>query len=148
MNRAELLAFIREHTNAIQATVSPDGSPQAAVVGIAVTDSFEIVFDSLDKTRKAKNLALNPKIALVIGGWTPGDERTLQYEGMVDRPSGSELEALKAIYFAKFPSGPTRLAWPGLVYLRARPTWILYTDFNKNPVKKIELDAEQLKSLA
>lgn len=146
MTRTDLLEFMREHTNTVQATVSPDGSPQAAVVGIAVTDSFEIVFDSLETTRKAKNLALNPKIALVIGGWTQGDERTVQYEGVVDRPSGVELEALKAIYYAKFPNGPSRLAWPGLVYLRARPTWIRYADFGKNPVERIELDSKQLEA--
>jgi hypothetical protein len=147
MTRAELLRFMRSHLSAVQATVSPDGSPQAAVVGIAVTDLFEIVFDSLDTTRKAKNLTLNPKIALVIGGWMSGDERTVQYEGVVDRPSGAELEALRAIYYAKFPSGPTRLAWPGLIYLRACPTWIRYANFGKNPVERVELDAEQLKAL-
>jgi len=148
MNRTDLLKFMREHANVVQATVSPDGSPQAAVVGIAVTDSFEIVFDSLDMTRKAKNLSLNPKVAFVIGGWTTGDERTMQYEGVVDRPSGAELEALKTVYYAKFPSGSSRLSWPGLVYLRARPTWIRYTDFGKSPVERIELDVEQLKALA
>jgi pyridoxine/pyridoxamine 5'-phosphate oxidase len=147
MTRAELLTFMRTHVNAVQATALPDGSPQAAVVGIAVSDLFEVVFDSLDTTRKAKNLALNPKIALVIGGWTSGDERTVQYEGVVDRPTGAEREALKAIYYARFPDGPSRLAWPGLIYLRARPTWIRYTDFGKNPVERIELDAEQLKAL-
>jgi pyridoxine/pyridoxamine 5'-phosphate oxidase len=147
MTRTELLAFMRAHTNAVQASVSLDGSPQVAVIGIAVTDSLQIVFDSLDTTRKVKNLSLNPKIALVIGGWTPGDERTMQYEGVVDKPGGSELEALKAIYYATFPSGPTRLAWPGLVYLWARPTWIRYTDFSKNPVERMELDSEQIRAL-
>jgi Pyridoxamine 5'-phosphate oxidase len=147
MTRAELLAFMRTHVNAVQATVSPDGSPQAAVVGIAVSDSFEVIFDSLDNTRKARNLDVNPKIALVMGGWTQGDERTVQYQGVVDRPRGAELEALKAVYYATFPGGPARLAWPGLVYLRARPTWIRYTDFGKNPVERIELDSEQLKAL-
>ena len=147
MSRAELLAFMREHTSAIQATVSPEASPQAAVVGIAVTDLFEIIFDSLETTRKAVNLSRNPKVAFVIGGVLPGDERTLQYEGIVDRPVGAELEALKAIYYATFPNGPSRLSWPGLIYLRARPTWIRYTDFNRNPVEKIELDARQLEAL-
>ena len=55
---------------------------------------------------------------------------------------------LKAIYYARFPSGPSRLAWEGLIYLRARPTWIRYTNFNKEPVERVELDAEQLKALA
>ena len=89
MNRTQLLAFMRARVYAVQATVSPDGSPQAAVVGIAVTDLFEIVFDTVETTRKAVNLSQNPKVAFVIGGWTPGDERTMQWEGIVDKPSGA-----------------------------------------------------------
>ena len=65
---------MRSHVNAVQATVSPDGSPQAALVGIAVTDLFEIVFDSLEKTRTAMNLSQNPRVAFVVGGWTQGDK--------------------------------------------------------------------------
>ena len=147
MTRDELLTFMRAHANVVQASVSPEGAPQAAIIGVAVADSFEIIFDSLDTTRKARNLALNPKIAFVIGGWTPGDERTVQYEGVVDRPGGTELETLKRIYYRAFPAGPQRLSWPGLIYLRARPTWIRYTDFGKSPVESVELDAGKLSAL-
>ena len=147
MTRSELLEFKRTHTNAVQASVSPAGTPQAAEIGIAVTDSFEIVFDSVDTTRKVKNLLQNPSVAFVIGGWTPGDERTVQYEGVVDKPEGADLERLKSIYYAKFPTGRLRLSWPGITYLRARPTWIRYRDFNKVPPTVLELDAEQTKNL-
>jgi hypothetical protein len=37
-------------------------------VGIAVTDRFEVVFDTLGSSRKARNLRANPSIALVLGG--------------------------------------------------------------------------------
>jgi hypothetical protein len=147
MTRTELLEFMRTQTNAVQASVSPAGTAQVAVIGIAVTDSFEIVFDSVDTTRKVKNLLLNPSIAFVIGGWTPGDERTLQYEGIVDKPEGAELERLKDIYFAKFPTGRRTLSWPGIIYLRVRPTWIRYRDFDKVPATILELDAEQIEKL-
>jgi len=147
MTRIELLVFLRAHAYAVQASVSPGGSAQAAVVGIAVTDSFEIVFDSIETTRKATNLAANPRVAFVIGGWTPGDERTVQYEGVVDRPKGPELEVLKAIYYATFPDGPSRASWPGHVYLRVRPTWMRYTDFNKRPAETLELDGNQIGAL-
>lgn len=147
MTRTELLEFMRAQTNAVQASVSPMGTAQAAVIGIAVTDSFEIVFDTVDTTRKVKNLLLNPSIAFVLGGWTPGDERTVQYEGVVDKPRGAELERLKSIYYAKFPTGRARLSWPGITYLRARPTWIRYRDFNQTPPTVMELDAEQIKTL-
>jgi hypothetical protein len=143
MSPHELLAFLREHRLAVQASVSPDGASQAAVVGIAVTDRFEIVFDTLDATRKARNLRNNPTIALVIGGLT-GEERTAQYEGVADIPAGDELERLKAIYYGVYPDGPSRLAWPGLIYVRVRPMWIRYTDYTVAPPLIVEFRAEEL----
>ena len=84
---------------------------------------------------------------LVIGGWTPGDERTLQYEGLADRPRGTELERLKGICYKVFPGGPQRLSWPGLVYLRTRPLWMRCSDFNGDPAEIMELNADQIAAL-
>ena len=67
MTRGELLRFIRGYSLAVQASMSAFDAPQAAVVGIGVTDEFEIFFDTLDATRKANNLRQNPKIALSVG---------------------------------------------------------------------------------
>ena len=97
MTRSELLQFMRGHSLAVQTSVSPSVAPQAAVVGIVVTDDFEVFFDTLDVTRKVHNLRRNPKIAFVIGGLTNGDERTVQYEGVADEPVGAELERLKVL---------------------------------------------------
>jgi general stress protein 26 len=57
-------------------------------VGIAVTDDFEVFFDTAEATRKVENLRRDPRIALVIGGTALGDERSVQYEGIVDEPAG------------------------------------------------------------
>src|SRR5690242_12019993 len=111
MDRARLLAFMRKHRLAVQSTIAPNGAPQSAVVGFAVTDRLEIVFDTLATTRKAVNLRGNPRMALVIGG-LGGDERTVQYEGIADEPSGDELETIKRAYYEVFPDGPSRLSWP------------------------------------
>ena len=114
MTARALLDFLRSHRLAVQASVSPTGASQAAVVGFAITDQFEIVFDTLESTRKAQNLRQNPKISLVVGGLLAGDERTVQYEGIADEPAGSDLERLKQVYYAAYPDGPGRLSWPGL----------------------------------
>src|ERR1700737_4756486 len=106
--RQALLVMMRGHRFAIQTSVSPTASPQAAVVGVIVTDDFELFFDTIDTTRKMQNLRQNPKIAFVLGGTVEGDERTVQYEGIADEPRGSELERLKTIYFRRFPDGPAR----------------------------------------
>ena len=140
-----VLTFLRAHKLATQATASADGAPQAAVVGYAVTDRLELVFDTLASTRKARNLRENPRLAFVVGGLKAGDERTVQYEGVADEPTGVELERLKTAYYAVFPDGPSRLSWPGLIYVRVRPTWIRYSDYNCNPPEIVELSERELR---
>jgi len=144
MKRAELLSFIREHRLAAEASVSGSSRAQAAVVGFAISDAFEIVFDTLDFTRKVANLRQNPKLAFVIGGFTPGDERTVQYEGLADEPTGADFERLTEIYYRVYPDGRARRNWAGLIYVRVRPTWIRYSDYNLDPPQIVEFTADEL----
>src|SRR5262245_65468217 len=46
MDKAELLSYIRARRLAVIGTIGPDGSPQGALVGVAVTDGFQIIFDT------------------------------------------------------------------------------------------------------
>ena len=140
MTRDALLEFMRSEKYAVQSSVSPNGLPQAAVVGIAVSDRFEIVFDTLASSRKAPNLRANSAVAFVIGGTRDGDERTVQYEGIADEPDGPELERVLAVYYARFPEGPARRSWPGLIYVRVKPTWVRYCNFNAEPPEIVEFD--------
>jgi hypothetical protein len=140
MKRDELVQFLRKYKLAVQASMAPGGAPQAAVVGIAVNDELEIVFDTVTRTRKYRNLCVDPRIALVIG-W---DEITAQIEGVADFPTGEELERVRECYFVAYPDGRDRLAWPGITHVRVRPTWIRYSDFTKDPPDIIEVDADQL----
>jgi hypothetical protein len=144
MTPTELLRFLRSQRLAVEASCAPDGGAQAALVGIAVTDAFEIVFDTLETTRKARNLRASPRTAFVLGGWVAADERTVQFEGIADEPVGAELDRIKAAYFAAWPDGPTRASWPGITYFRVRPTWVRFSDFNCAPPEVIELTANQL----
>ena len=144
MTSSGLLQHIRSHRLAVQTSVSPSGRPQAAVVGIAVSNAFELVFDSLDTSRKVQNLRRNPCISFVIGGLANGEESTVQYEGIADEPAGAELQRLQEIYLREFPDGLVRQSWPGLVYVRARPTWIRYSNFHHVPAEIIEFTSEQL----
>lgn len=129
---------MRGHTLAVQASVSAVGVPQAAVVGFVVTDDFEVVFDTLDTTRKVVNLRRNARCTFVVGGMVNGDERTVQFEGIADEPSGTDLERLKEIYFVRFPDGRDRQHWPGLTYIRVKPRWLRFSDFNQSPPAIVE----------
>jgi hypothetical protein len=146
MTRHDLLDFMRSERFVVQASVSTTHAAQAAVVGIAVSDEFEIVFDTLTDSRKATNLRVNPSVAFVIGG-RDGEERTVQYEGVADMPTGDELLRVRDIYFGVFPDGRERLTWPGLIHVRVKPTWIRYSSYNAQPPLVLEFDAARLRAL-
>jgi general stress protein 26 len=144
VTRDELLAFLRGHRLAVQSSVSPAGAPQAAVVGFAVTPAFEFIFDTLDRTRKVANLRRDSRVALVVGGLADGEEKTAQIEGTADEPSGADLERLLAVYFARFPDGRARRAWPGITCVRVRPDWIRFSDFTTTPPTVVEFEGSAL----
>jgi general stress protein 26 len=135
---AQLLSFMRAQPWAVEASVTTQGAPQAAVIGVAVTDRGELLFDTVSQSRKHRNLLANPRVAFVIG-WE--QERTVQYEGIAEVPTDAELPDAKRCYFDRFPDAPARQTWPGIVYWRVRPTWIRYSDFNANPPIIQEWDA-------
>lgn len=147
MTRAELLAFMRRQPHVVEATVGADGAPQAAVVGVVVTDDFELFFDTIETTRKAVNLRARERIAFVVGGPEPGAAETVQLAGTADEPLDVDLEELKQLYFARFPDGVGRQAWKGITYVRVRPTWLRYSDFRVDPPRILEWDAAALERL-
>jgi general stress protein 26 len=136
MSPVELLALIRRYRLAVVSTVAPDGAPQGAVVGFAISDDLEIVFDTLASTHKFQNLKRDARVALVIG-WD--DELTLQIEGTADFPAGDDLQRMQACYFTVFPDGRDRLTWPGITHVRVRPSWIRVSDFKYNPARIVEM---------
>jgi hypothetical protein len=135
MTRTELIVFLRETKLAVEASYRADGHPQAAVIGVAVTDELELVFDTLTTSRKYANLRRDGRCALAW--WR--DAVTVQIEGVADEPAPGELERLRAHYFAAFPDGPERAAWPAIAYFRVRPTWIRASDFSTQPPRITEL---------
>lgn len=130
MTRADLFTFIAGHRLGVLGTISPDGAPQSALVGIAVTKDLELIFDTVDSSRKYRNLIANPAASFVIG-WE--GEVTLQYEGNAFVPTGNDLAQYKKDYFAAWPDCRAHENWPGIAYFVIRPVWIRYSDYDQRP---------------
>jgi uncharacterized protein YhbP (UPF0306 family) len=132
MDKQALHEFMGARRFAVMASVSPERAPEAALIGYAVTQDFELVFDTTDATRKFANLRTNPKIALVIGWENPQSaqySQTVQYEGIADEPKGGELERLQAVYFKAFPEHASHREWPGITWFRVKPRWIRHSSY-------------------
>lgn len=119
---AELIEFAAACDLAVVSDLSPEGTPQSAVVGIAVTPDLELVFDTVASSRKYRNLKARPECSVVL--WK--GEVTMQYEGIAEETAADHY---KEAYFKKMPDGRDRLSWPGITYFVVRPKWIRYSDF-------------------
>jgi pyridoxine/pyridoxamine 5'-phosphate oxidase len=122
--------FISGQKLAVVSSIGSDGTPQSAVIGIGVTPELDIVFDTLNPSRKAQNLVARPTCSLVVG-WD--DEITVQYEGLAAQHLVNDEGNWKEAYFRSWPDGRERMSWPGLVYFVVSPKWIRYSDFNRRP---------------
>src|SRR5580700_8041448 len=98
MTEADLYAFLVKHRLGVLGTIGPVGTPQSALVGIAITPQLEIVFDTVKSSRKYPNLIARPTCSFVIGGWGAG-EQTVQFEGQAEELKSPELERYQEIYF-------------------------------------------------
>jgi hypothetical protein len=130
MTQSDLYVFMSRHKLGVLGTICSAGTPQSALVGVAITPEFEIVFDTVRHTRKYPNLKAKPACSFVIG-WDA--EQTVQYEGVAEELQPPALERYQAIYFKVWTDGPARLSWPGIVYFLVRPAWIRYSDFAQDP---------------
>jgi pyridoxine/pyridoxamine 5'-phosphate oxidase len=131
MTLEQIFNIARSKRYLIVSTVNESGAPEAALMGFALTQANEVVFDTLSTSRKAVNLARNPAAALVIG-W---DENiSLQIEGVARRPVGDDFENAKAAYFRDWPDGRARETWPNIAYVVVQPKWIRYSNYSGAPV--------------
>ena len=87
------------------ATATPDGTPSARIVLLKAIDDRGLVFYTSYESRKARELAANPRAALVLY-WAEHD-RQVRVEGRVEKTTRAESEA----YFATRPRGSQLGAW-------------------------------------
>lgn len=120
----------RQRYGVVSSVSSVSGVPQSALVGIAVTPELEIVFDTLNATRKYANLTAQPACSLVIG-WD--GEQTVQLEGIAAEVLGTERERYLETYFAAWPECRPHLSWSGIAYFVVRPYWVRYSDYERCP---------------
>ncbi|HEY1159622.1 MAG TPA: pyridoxamine 5'-phosphate oxidase family protein [Terracidiphilus sp.] len=130
MDKAAIHAFMARFRYGVVSSISRNGTPQSALVGIATTPDLEIIFDTVKSSRKYPNLVERPSCSFVVG-WD--GEQTVQFEGVAIEPEGAELKRYQEAYFAVWTDGPARMSWPGITYFVVRPRWIRYCDFDQRP---------------
>ena len=126
MKVEDVFEIVKQKRLAVVSTTNATGAPEAALVGFALTDRKEFVFDTMGSSRKVVNIAGRPDAALVIG-WD--DNITVQIEGDARRPKDDDLAYAKAAYYREWPDGRARESWPDIAYVVVKPRWLRYANY-------------------
>ena len=66
MDLNDARAFVREHSNAVLATLRQDGTPQMSPINVAVDDDGVLLISSRETAYKVKNLRREPRAWLCV----------------------------------------------------------------------------------
>jgi len=100
-----IAAGVPDATAMVVATATPDGSPSARVMLLKVLDSHGLTFFTNYRSRKAKDLAANPRAAATF--YWPDLERQVRAEGTVSLVGDAESDE----YFRLRPVDSQLAAW-------------------------------------
>lgn len=149
MSPAELEAFLASERTLRCATVSSDGEPHVVPLWFVWHDGA-IWLNSLRRSRRSRDLAEGSRVALCIdAGEGYAELRGAVLYGRADAaPAGADLDAVRAMFGAKYWGG---VAVPELAshhWLVVRPERIVSWDFAKIPagrdrrLEALDQDAE------
>ena len=129
--------FIKQHHISVLATVNSSALPEAAVVGFAINQDFEIYIATYDSSRKYANLKKNPKVAMVVG-WEHG--KTVQIEGEATHITDSEkINEVTIGMLEKMPTVAKYISPERAAYFKITPKWMRYSDLSTEPWQREEL---------
>ncbi len=130
MNIQDVKEFLNHFETCVVATVGNDEQPEAATVGFSVDDDFRLMIATNEKTRKAANIAVNNKIALVVGFDGP---KTVQLEGVVEKVNQTEYQDRINLHFERVPAAKKFAGESGQNYYLIIPTWLRFTNYTQDP---------------
>lgn len=128
--------FIKTKDLTVISTVDSNNVPESAVIRFARTPNLSLIFNTFKKSKKYKNLMVNPSVSFVIG-W---DERiTVQYVGVAQEVHDKELEEYKKLFYDQYPRKPKFKDNKDLAFFKVTPKWIRYSDLNQDPWEIFEI---------
>ena len=125
---ASIAGFVDAAGCGVVATVSPDGAPEAALVGLASLEDGTLIFNTRETARKVENLRANRRVAVVIG--IEGDV-SVQVEGDAAIAEDDGLLLHGQAYQRRFPE--SRALADGFLVVVVRPDWVRVYDASRSP---------------
>ena len=117
---ADFITFVTDHPLGVVATLNAERGPEAALLYLAPLPDGDLLFDTQTASRKAHNLAADPRVALVIGA---AEDSSIQLEGVASLPrDAAEQQAWARAYEERFPD--SQAPDSAFTMVRVHPRWL------------------------
>lgn len=130
----KMILFVEgvEQKICVLSTVSPDHTPESAVMGYAIKEDGSMIFNTNRNSRKWSNIAVNPSVSICIG-WDM-KYPFVQIEGVATRiDKGALYKASEEFYFSYHPNSLSYKGNPDTVFISVRPHWIRLSNMRVIP---------------
>jgi len=130
--------FLAKNQLCVISTIDSEGFPNSATMSFSESDELEIIFFTMDQTRKFTNLQTNQKVSVTIG-WSFEDFITVQYQGIARHATEEESEKYVVKHLEKIPFSKNFIYNPGEVMFIIKPTYIKYSNMKSEPHEVFEV---------
>lgn len=120
--------FLQKEHLCVISTISPDITPQSAVMAFSQTKDLEIIFQTPNSTRKYNNLKSNKNIS-VATGWSLDEFITVQYDGVAEEVTDpDQVNLVRGIHVLKNEESKKYAFIEENKFFRITPKLIKYSD--------------------
>lgn len=129
--KSELYKWLDDQILCVVSSIDDDGYPNSATVAFSQTEDLEFIFITDKSSRKAKNIALNGKVAMNITN--ENDRYTVQLEGDASEMTPEQFSKYEENHYRKLPYSLPFKDIPGQTPFLVRPVRVGFTDVSVRP---------------
>ncbi len=131
-------SFLAKNQLCVISTIDAEGFPNSAAMSFSESDDLEIIFFTLDDTKKFKNIQNNQKVAVTVG-WSFEDFITAQYQGIASQVNINDSLEYVTRHLEKNPFSKNFINNPSEAMFIIKPTYIKYSNLKADPKEVFEV---------
>jgi general stress protein 26 len=129
-DKNKVLAVLKNNNCSVISTADLSGKSESAVMVHVYKDDMSLIMCTAPETRKLKNISVNNKVSVVIGGFN--NDPSVQMDGEVRILSEEEKVEVMAFVLNQKPE----MKDYGIeeeTFIIITPTWVRYIDYSQEP---------------
>lgn len=130
LDKNKILNVLKNNNLCVLSTADLSGKSESAIMMSATRNDLSIIMCTSPEARKLKNMAVNDKVSLVVGGFN--NDPSLQIEGKAKILNETEKKEMINFMISERPE-TKEMGIESEIFLMITPNWIRCIDYSQEP---------------